>query len=206
MRIGFIGGGNVGGNLANLLQRAGHEVIVGLRDPAHARPDAAYRVASVDEAASQGEPVLVALPFAAIEVALPPLSEALAGKVVVDLSNPVNEDWSPKLLGEENSAGETVARLLPRSRVVKAFNTIFADVMTPERLDRGGRTISAFIAGDDAAASDMVEELARSAGFAPVITGPLRNARYLEALAHLNIAIASSGGTNAAFLYDQAGA
>jgi len=78
--------------------------------------------------------------------------------------------------------------------------------MKPERLTRLGVPVTAFVAGDDAEARQQVSSLARSMGFAPIETGPLSTARYLEAMAHLNIAIAvgQSGGTDAAFLYDQA--
>ena len=74
--------------------------------------------------------------------------------------------------------------------------------MTPDRIDRGGHAVTAFIAGDDAQANATVAELAASAGFAPLITGALHNARYLEAMAHLNIQIAvvGGGGTNAGFV------
>jgi len=202
MRVGIIGGGSVGGRLAVLMQAAGHDVMVGVRDPGRGAAGRAYAAGSLAEAASHGEVVIIAVPYTAADAALAPLAGALAGKIVVDATNPLNEDWSP--LPVETSAAEAVAALLPGSRVVKAFNTIFADAMTPERLDRSGQRITAFIAGDDGGANGVVAELARSAGFAPVVAGPLRNARHLEAMAHLNIAIAlSGGGTNAAFLYDQ---
>jgi len=205
MKIGFIGGGNVGGNLASLLQAGGHDVTVGLRDMAEKRVDATYRAAQVADAIQNAEVVFVALPYDALATTLPPLAKALSGKIVVDVSNPVNADWSPKLLGEENSAGEETQRLLPGSKVVKAFNTIFADNMRPERLDRQGQRITAFVASDDRESADAVAGLARDAGFAPVIVGPLKLARQLEAMAHLNIAVAvgQGGGTNAAFVYDQ---
>jgi predicted dinucleotide-binding enzyme len=205
MKIGFMGGGNVGGNLASLLQAGGHDVTVGLRDMAEKRGDATYRAAQVADAIQNAEVVFVALPYDALATTLPPLAKALSGKIVVDVSNPVNADWSPKLLGEENSAGEETQWLLPGSKVVKAFNTIFADNMRPERLDRQGQRITAFVASDDRESADAVAGLARDAGFASVIVGPLKLARQLEAMAHLNIAVAvgQSGGTNAAFVYDQ---
>ncbi len=204
MKIGIIGGGSVGQKLAALIQSTGHEVVLGLRDPAKAS-GLSYQVAGLDAAAQVSEVVIIAIPYTACAEVLPKLATALNGKIVIDATNPLNSDWSPLLLGQENSAGEEVARLLPNSRVVKAFNTIFADIMTPERIARGGQKATAFICGDDAGANDIVAELARQIGFTPVVTGPLRNARYLEGMAHLNIAIAvgTGGGTNAAFLYHQ---
>lgn len=142
-----------------------------------------------------------ALPYAAVAEALPSLADALAGKIVVHATNPVAGDWSPLLLGQENSAGEEVARFLPHSRVVKAFNSIFADVMTPDGPVHHGQRVTRFVAGGASDACRIVAELAKAAGFAPVTAGPLRLERHLEALAHLNIAVALSGrGTNAAFM------
>jgi hypothetical protein len=119
---------------------------------------------------------------------------------------PLFAQWSPLLLGQDNSAGEEIQRLLPGARVVKAFNTVFADVMTSDRLSRDGQRATTFIAGDDERADDEAAALARSVGFAAVKVGPLSASRYLEAMAHLNIGIAvgQKGGTNAAFLYHQA--
>lgn len=203
MKIGLVGGGNVGRRLAALWQGAGHEVAVGVRGGEGPGPDAGYRVVPVAAAIADAPVVVLALPFAALADALPPLAAALAGKVVVDATNPVKPDWSPLLLGEANSGGEVVARLLPGARVVKAFNTVFADVMTPARLVREGGRVTAFIAGDHGDANGLVTRLAADAGFAPLVVGPLAHARYLEAMAHLNIALAvgGGGGTNAAFVY-----
>lgn len=204
MKIGILGFGNVGRKLAQLLEGADHELIVGVRDRAKVA-DAPYSAGSLDDAARLSEAVVIAVPYAACAALLPDLAGGLAGKIVIDATNPLNGDWSPLFLGEENSAGEEIARLLPGSRVVKAFNTVFADIMRQDRLDRDGLRTTAFICGDDATANAEVARLAQTIGFAPLITGPLRSARYLEAMAHLNIAIAvaQGGGTNAAFLYHQ---
>ncbi|AOZ03718.1 hypothetical protein BKK81_32440 [Cupriavidus sp. USMAHM13] len=203
MKIAFLGGGSFGGNLAELLVAAGHEVVVGLRDAARARPGASYRVAALEDAAEHGDLVIIAMLYQACAAALPPLAGRLAGKIVVDPTNALNDDWSPLPLDAGSSAAREIHRLLPDSRLVKCFNTVFADVMTPDRIDRGGHAVTAFIAGDDAQANATVAELAASAGFAPLITGALHNARYLEAMAHLNIQIAvvGGGGTNAGFVY-----
>jgi predicted dinucleotide-binding enzyme len=206
MKIAFLGGGNFGGNLAELLVAAGHDVVVGLREPKRVRADASYRVTSLEEAAAHGEVVVIAILYQACADALPALASLLGGKIVVDATNALQEDWSPLPLGAASSAAEALGSLLPGARLVKAFNTIFADIMTRDRVNRGGHPVTAFIAGDDAGANAVVAEMAASAGFAPVTTGSLRNARYLEAMAHLNIQIAvvHGGGTNAGFVYHQA--
>jgi len=127
----------------------------------------------------------------------------MQGKIVIDSTNPLNADWSPKLLGQENSASEEISRLLPEAYVVKAFNTIFADVMNEPVKD--GRVITAFIAGDNDEAKQKIIALASDIGYAPIDIGCLYTARYLESMAHLNIqiAIGQGGGTNAAFIYLQ---
>ena len=208
MNVGIIGGGNVGGKLGHLLASVGHRVRVSSRHPSGSASPQGYVATSVADAISDAEVVIIALPYTATTHVLPPLADALTGKVIVDATNPLNDDWSPLALGESTSAGEETARRLPRSRVVKAFNTIFADVMTPERLNRHGHRVTLFIAGDHEEANQQTALLGRDIGFAPLVTGPLFNARYLEARAHLNIGIAvgQGGGTNAAFLYDQASA
>jgi predicted dinucleotide-binding enzyme len=90
---------------------------------------------------------------------------------------------------------------LPEAYVVKAFNTIFADVMSEPV--KNGQRVTAFIAGDNDAAKQKVYALASDIGYAPIDTGPLYTARYLESMAHLNIQIAvgQGGGTHAAFIY-----
>ena len=214
MDIGIIGGGRVGTALARLATAAGHDVRIGMRaldrlghdDGRDGHGDDALRRVSMEEAAA-GEIVLLALPYTACADALPPLAAPLSGKIVVDATNPVAADWSPLALGEGNSAGAEIARLLPDSRVVKAFNTVFADIMTPQGLLRDGRLrTTAFIASDDEDASRRVAAFAESLGFAPQLAGRLSQAAHLEAIAHLNIAMAlAGGGTDAAFVYHVSG-
>lgn len=198
MKVAIFGTGSVGGRLAELFRKAGVDVL-----PCHLQPQTGQF--SFGQGAAEADAVVLALPWTALATVLPPLADALRNKIVIDCTNPLNADWSPVLLGQENSAGEETARLLPGARVVKAFNTIFADVMTADRQVRDGQRITAFVAADDAAAKTAVLELAQRSGFATQDAGPLRSARYLESMAHLNIQIAVGlgGGTNAAFVYHQ---
>ena len=205
MKIAFLGGGNFGRNLADLLVTAGHDVVVGVRDRTRAPAGARYSVVSLGQAAAHGDVVVIAVLYPACAEVLPPLAAQLAGKIVVDATNAVGHDWSPLPLPGGRSAAQEIARLIPAAKLVKCFNTVFADLMTPERLDRKGHRVTAFIAGDDSDANATVATVASQAGFAPIVTGALDNARYLEAMAHLNIelAIGRGGGTNAGFIYDQ---
>lgn len=204
MHLGFIGSGPVAQNLARLAAAAGHEVLLSARNPDKLVNE--FKVVGFDEAARWADIAVLAIPFRAAKDMLPSVASALADKVVVDATNPLNEDYTPILLAPGSSAGETIAELLPRSTVVKAFNTVFAEVMQADRLDRGGWRATTFVASEDPGARAKVALLARELGFAPVEAGPLAMARYLEGMAHLNIQIAfrEGGGPNAAFLYDQA--
>ncbi|MEM8869082.1 MAG: NAD(P)-binding domain-containing protein [Pseudomonadota bacterium] len=198
MKIGVLGNGNVGGRLANLAKTGGHDVRVGSRSGD----------VSLVDAAAHGDIVILAVHYHVASDVLTPLADALAGKILVDATNPLNDDWSPLLLRQETSAAEEIAKLMQGVRVVKAFNTIFADVMDTSHQDRHGHKITSFVAGDDPDAVSLVAELAGSMGFAPVTVTKLAAARYLEAVAHLNIelAVGQGGGTDAAFLYHRGGA
>jgi 8-hydroxy-5-deazaflavin:NADPH oxidoreductase len=197
MKISFIGAGNVATNLGSLFNQAGHTIFYGKRQPKAGQ-------LTISDAINQGEIICFAVPFSAMKGLLTEFEAALTDKIVIDITNPINiNDWSPLLLGQENSAGEETAKLLPQSKVVKAFNSIFADVMTYEKHVFNGEKLTAFIASDSKDAAKIVKNLADEVGFAGFIVGGIKNARYLEAMAHLNIAIASSGGTNAGFKYFQ---
>ncbi|MEL6858356.1 MAG: NAD(P)-binding domain-containing protein [Pseudomonadota bacterium] len=199
MKIGILGAGSVGRALGGLIRAAGHEPLISGRTPSG-------DTVSFEEAAETGEIVIIAVPYNATELMLPSLARALSGKTVVDATNPLHDDWSPKVLGAETSAAEEIAKLLPGAHIIKAFNTVFADIMMPEKLTRLDAPVTGFVASDHDGARRQVADLAKGMGLAPVETGPLATARYLEAMAHLNIAIAvgQSGGTDAAFLYHQA--
>lgn len=172
-RIGIIGNGNVGSALARGLGRAGHEV--------RAVGDAP---GAVREVASWAEVVLLAVPFGAIDDVVNVAGEAVAGKTVIDVTNAL--DASMRLaLGFTTSGAEELQKKLPGARVVKAFNTVFAQHMDSGRL--GDQPLTAFVAGDDADAKATALELARGIGFDAVDAGPLESARQLEPLAYFNI-------------------
>lgn len=197
MKISFIGAGKVASNLGVLFQAAGHEVKYGVRTPAEDKT-------SIGEAISFGEVILLAVPYEAVKGLVAEQGHLLKGKIVIDMINPVDlTDWSPLYLGEDSS-GEQTARALPESKVVKAFNAIFADIMLPERSSFKGLNATAFIASDDGEAAQIVKGLAENIGFDPVLVKGIKNSRYLEAMANLNISIAlQGGGTNAGFIYFQ---
>lgn len=185
--IAIIGLGSMGKGLAKRL--AGKtELVLASRDNAAATAFAATLPAGVtvlDQAGAiaRADVVVLALPFdAALETAANP---ALAGKVVVDISNPVKADFSGLAIGHTTSAAEQVQAAAPNARVVKAFNTIFAGLFELPAAQTAN--VPVFVAGNDEAAVAAVTAVATLAGFAVENTGGIDAARLLEPLGMLNI-------------------
>lgn len=186
-KIAIIGLGNMGKGLAKRL--AGKtELVLASRDSAGASAFAAtlpagVTVADQNAAIAASDIVIFALPFdAALAAAANP---ALAGKVVVDIANPVKADFSGLAIGHTTSSAEELQSAAPQAKVVKAFNTIFAglfDLPSAETAD-----VPVFVAGNDEAAVAAVSELVGLAGFAIEQTGSLDASRLLEPLGMLNI-------------------
>jgi len=178
MQIGIIGSGNIGGTLTRLLAAMGHEVAVSHSGPPETlaplieESGGHARACTVVDAARFGDVVILAIPWRNRD-ALP--AGLLKGKIVIDAMNPYSSDGSILDLGDRTSS-EMVRDVLPGARLVKAFNTIFAhDLATLGDRDLPlEERIASFIAGDDAQANRVVAELVWDLGFAPVITGSLR--------------------------------
>jgi 8-hydroxy-5-deazaflavin:NADPH oxidoreductase len=121
--------------------------------------------------------------------------DQLAGKVVVDITNPVDTATFDGLVTPaDSSAAEEIARKMPEGvQVVKAFNTTFAGTLVDGEVD--GQPLDVFIAGDDEAAKDTVAELVKSGGLRPIDAGSLKRARELEALGFLHMAVQDNLGT-----------
>jgi predicted dinucleotide-binding enzyme len=174
--VGIVGDGNVGSALARGLQRAGHEVRAVGNDKA-----------AIRDTASWAEVVFLAVPFGAIDDVVRAAGEVLTEKTVVDVTNTLDAKMG-LAVGHTTSGAEELQRKLPKARVVKAFNTVFAQHMDSGRL--GDKPLTALVAGDDTASKQTVLELARQIGFEGVDAGPLENARLLEPMALLNIRLA----------------
>jgi len=189
MKVAIIGSGNMGAGLAGTLAAVGNEVIIGARDPARAA-ELAEKVgrgaigAGIADAARLADVLILALPFGAAPDVIKAAGD-LTGKVLVDISNPISADFRELMIGHTTSAAEEIQKLAPTAQVVKAFNTIFAQLL-PQEARRGNR-LQVFIAGDDATANATIATLAQSAGFEPVKAGPLSNARFLEPIGEMNI-------------------
>ena len=198
MKIGIIGAGNVGSTLGPAIAAAGHDVVVsGSRDGARrARVTTAMsetRVVSVSEAVSFAEAVLLAVPYDAVSAVLTSdVKERLTGKVLIDVTNPVTPDYMQLTVGFATSAAEEIARVLPGVRVVKAFNTLFAQTLNGAPV--AGSALTVFAASDDSTAMKVALDLATSLGYDAVAAGPLKNSRYLEPLAELLIQLGYGTG------------
>ena len=183
----IIGLGNMGKGLAKRL--AGKtDLVLSSRDSAAGTAFAATLPAGVtvldrDAAIAKADIVVLALPFAlALEAAANP---ALAGKIVLDISNPITPDYSGLTIGHTTSAAEQLQGAAPAARVVKGYNTIFASLF--DRPASETANIPVFIAGNDEAAVAAVESLVKLSGFAVENTGSIDAARLLEPLGMLNI-------------------
>jgi len=185
MKIAIIGKGHVGTALGTGLERSGHLIRYGHRDPKE----------PVRDVANWGEVIILAVPHDAVKDAVNEIGSAADGKVVIDVTNALAHGLE-LAMGFNTSAAEELQKMIPKARVVKAFNTVFADNQSTGNV--GKEQLSAFIAGDDSKAKQTVMQLARNIGFEPIDTGPLKSARYLEPMAILIIQLryGSKTGTN----------
>ena len=191
--VAILGNGTVGIALAKGFAELGYRVIFGTREVEGAKTRAALeavagaRAASFAEASAAASIAVLAVPWSGMEAVIFTAGpDNLAGKLVIDPSNPL--DFSGEVpamaLGANDSAGELVQRLLPRSHVVKAFNIVTAAHMVHPRLPDG--TPDMLIAGNDAAAKARVAELIRDFGWrGPIDVGGIVESRLLEGLAML---------------------
>lgn len=197
MSLLLLGAGNMGSALARLFSDAGHAVRIAATTLDKARGVAA-RLAGTTAvepcgAAADVDVVIVATPFdqaiAALDAAGP-----LDGKVVIDITNPLTADFMGLTIGHDTSAAEQIAQAFPKAEVAKAFNTLFAQVLAEGASFANGQTAPAFVASDSPRAKATATSLAQSIGFDAIDAGPLKNARYLEPLAGLNIYLGYGAG------------
>jgi len=192
MKVAIIGAGNVGKALASSITRAGHEVIISARTPSSAQQAATavgvQAATSNTDAVDQADVVILAVPYAGGRQVADEIRDAVTGKTIVDVTNPLKPDYSG-LATEGTSAAEELQQRLPAASVVKAFNTIFATNQASPTTD-----IDGYVAGDDAKAKQVVISLVESIGFAPVDVGGLSASRHLEGMAFLNIGLNAANG------------
>ena len=173
--LSIIGTGNMGQAIASVAGKGGHTVqLLGSSDT---------------DTQVNGEVVVLAVPYPAVADVIAQRGESLAGKIVVDITNPLNfETFDSLVVPSDGSATAEIAASLPQSRVLKAFNTNFASTLTAGAV--GPLTTTVLIAGDDADAKSTLAGIVTSGGLEAVDAGALARARELEALGFLQLTLA----------------
>lgn len=174
--VSILGPGTMGQAIASIVRKGGHTVeLLG-------REDADKPVT--------GEIVVLAVPYPAVGELLAQRGEQLAGRVVVDITNPLDfETFDSLTVPADSSAAAEIASELPSSRVVKAFNTTFAATLTSGTV--GNEPTTVLIAGEDADAKSLLAEVVTAGGLRAIDAGSLRRARELEALGFLQLTLAA---------------
>jgi NADPH-dependent F420 reductase len=193
MNVTIIGTGNMGRGIATRLLAGGHGVTLLDRDGAKSEALAGELGGSAG-AGTVGdgipdEVVVLAVPYEAAAPLVRQYGEALSGKVVVDITNPVNwETFDDLVTPPDSSAAEEIEKDAPEdARVVKAFNTTFAGTLVEGSV--AGQPLDVYVAGDDAGAKETVAQLVRDGGLVAIDAGPLRRARQLEGLGFLGMTL-----------------
>lgn len=173
----ILGTGNMGQAIASIAAKGGHSVQqLGATD--------------VDTAVS-GDVIVLAVPYPALAEVVSQRGEQLAGRIVVDITNPLNfETFDSLVVPADGSAAAEIAAALPNSRVLKAFNTTFAGTLAAGTV--GPLTTTVLIAGDDADAKSVLADVVTSGGLKAIDAGSLKRARELEALGFLQLTLAAN--------------
>jgi len=175
--ISILGTGNMGPAIASVVSKGGNTVEL-------------FGQSDIDKPVT-GEVVVLAVPYGAVADIIARRGDQLAGKVVVDITNPVDfETFDSLVVPAGSSATAEIAAALPQSRVVKAFNTTFAATLTSGKV--GDETTTVLIAGDDADAKSLLAGIVTAGGLRATDAGSLRRARELEALGYLQITLAAA--------------
>ena len=175
--VTVIGTGTMGTAIAGIAERAGATV----QPVAHS--DTGVQV--------NGDVVVLAVPYPAVDDVLATYGDQLAGRTVVDITNPLDPSTFDSLVvPPDGSAAREIASRVPQARVVKAFNTTFAATLSSGTL--GGRPTTVLMAGDDAGAKAELAALVEGAGLKALDAGSLARARELESLGLLQITLAAA--------------
>jgi 8-hydroxy-5-deazaflavin:NADPH oxidoreductase len=200
MNVTIIGTGNMARGIGRRLVEGGHDVSVLGKEGADA--EAVVGDLGGDGSATAGrsgdpiadEVIVLAVYYPDARAAVEQYRDDLSGKVVVDITNPVNETFDGLVTPPDGSAAQELAAIAPGARVVKAFNTTFAGTLGEGRVE--DRPLGVFLAGDDQEAKDAVAGLVQDGGLRPIDVGPLKRARELEAVGLLHMTVQDSLGTN----------
>ncbi|ULR55028.1 NADPH-dependent F420 reductase [Streptomyces deccanensis] len=204
MQITIIGAGNMARGIATRALAGSHSVTITAKDPSKAvrlvdelrgQGPGEGRIAAADESAVQSADIVVlAVPFDAAKQLAASYGPQLSGKVLIDISNPVDASLDSLVVAPGTSAAEQIAEAAgPDVRVVKAFNTTFATTLVTGAVN--GTPLDVFVASDDEAARKQVADVVASGGLNPVDVGALKHARELEGfqLLHMALQISEAG-------------
>jgi predicted dinucleotide-binding enzyme len=200
--ISIIGSGSMAAAIGGLAAKAGHTVEVMSRDAAKARALAeqvgAGATAGTFGAAPAGDIVILAVPYSAVLDVVKQYGEELAGKLLVDITNPVAPDYTSFVTPGDSFGAQEIAKVAPADAdIVKAFNTQFSHVLAAGPVE--GHPLDVFIAGDDAQAKARVSAFIESLGLRPMDTGPLLMARTLEYVCLLSLGLLTHSIKNTNF-------
>ncbi len=199
MRIGILGAGLMGGKLGTIFARAGHEVVFSYaRSTAKLTKlaktaGASARAGTPAEAVESADAVLIAVHWSRMADVLQQIGD-VAGKVVITCSLPMNAEDTGLVTAHTTSGAEELATMIPKARIVSAFNTVPSEVLFAvyDARRRAARP-SLVYCGDEAGGKRVAAELIADVGFDPVDAGPLRTARYTEPFALLMAQLAYDG-------------
>ena len=175
--VSILGKGNMGSTIAGLAEKAGHSVET-------------FDSSDADKPVT-GDLVFLAVPYAAVSEIVAQRGDQLAGKVVVDITNPLDFQTGSLLVPSDSSAAAEIAQAVPSARVLKAFNTNFGPTLAAGTV--GDQPTTVLIAGDDEGAKAQLAEIVTGAGLNAADVGPLARARELEAVGLLQIGLAMTG-------------
>jgi predicted dinucleotide-binding enzyme len=199
MNVMIVGSGNMARGIGKRLVAGGHEVTVLGKQTADAEEVVADLGANgAAKAGRWGDEiaddiVVLAVYFPDAKAAVEQYGDGLSGKVLVDISNPVNETFDGLVTPPDGSAAQELAALAPGARVVKAFNTTFASTLGEGKVK--DQPLDVFLAGDDEEAKAIVAQLVEDGGMRPIDTGPLKRARELEAAGLLHMSVQDALGS-----------
>jgi len=191
--VSVIGIGNMGSAITGIAARGGAQVQVVARDAGKAAAlaaDSGATAATFGDALT-GDIVVLAVPFHALDEVIGTYGAQLAGKTVVDITNPVDfSSFDDLVVPSDSSAAAVIAKLVPTAKVLKAFNTNFAATLGSGSVGSAPTTV--LVAGDDADAKAELVGLVRAAGLAAEDAGSLKRARELESFGFLQMTLAAA--------------
>lgn len=203
MNITIIGAGNMGRGIATRLLSGGNSVTLIDQNETQAAELAQQLQASAKGGAKvtaapsgstiTGDMVVLAVSYPAVAAVIKQYGKQLDGKIVVDITNTLNDTFTEPRF-DNTSGAEEISKLIPKAKVLKAFNTTFAGTLVAGQV--GGQPLDVLIAGDDASAKTVLAGLVQAGGLRPIDAGPLRRARQLEGIGLLHITLQSALGTN----------